>query len=292
MASAQSTVVTEYLTPAYVQSKVAEALAEDLGAPPRDPTTESIVPEGMAAEAILLAKSGGVMAGLLVATEVFRQLDARVEVERIAEEGALAIAGDSVARLRGPLRALLSGERVALNFLQRLSGIATMTRRYVDAVAGTGAVILDTRKTTPGLRPLERYAVAVGGGVNHRYNLASAVLIKDNHVLAAGGVAAAVRCGREAGLTLELEVDSLEQLDQALELGVELILLDNFSPAEVAEAARRTGGRAVLEVSGGVLLNNVRDYALTGVDRISIGALTHSAPALDISMDVVRTWKT
>jgi len=184
-------VASEHLSDVHVRAKVAEALAEDLGDPPRDPTTESIVPEDLHAEALLLARSEGVLAGMFVAAEVFRQLDTHIELTPLIEEGGWVTGGQTLARIRGPLRGLLMGERVALNFLQRLSGIASLTARYVEAVAGTGAMVLDTRKTSPGQRPLERYAVAAGGGVNHRFNLATSVLIKDNHVLAAGGVAEA-----------------------------------------------------------------------------------------------------
>jgi nicotinate-nucleotide pyrophosphorylase (carboxylating) len=194
-----------------------------------------------------------------------------------------------MARVRGPLSALLRAERTALNFLQQLSGVATLTRRYVDA-AGPAAV-LDTRKTAPGLRPLQRLAVRAGGGVNHRPDLAGAVLIKDNHVAAAGGTAAAIRLARRSGLPVEVEVESLAELDVALAERAECVLLDNMSPAEVAEAVRRTAGRAVLEVSGGVTLATIAAFAATGVARISVGALTHSAPALDISMEVTRTWR-
>jgi len=205
------------------------------------------------------------------------------------EGEALTEVPRELLRLSGRTRALLSGERVALNLLGRLSGIATQTRRFVEAVDGTGVAILDTRKTTPGLRALEKYAVRVGGGVNHRFGLDDAVLVKDNHLRLAGGVAAAVKRLRAAGLApLEVEADTLEQVEQALSLGVERILLDNMSPAEAARAVEIVSRRAELEVSGGVTLENVRAYAETGVDAISIGALTHSARSLDVSMEVLE----
>lgn len=284
------TVASTRLSHVYLRDKVTEALVEDLGDPPNDPTTESIIPAQMCAEALLVARTDGVVAGMFAVVEVFRQLDPRIALEPLVEDGRPVAGGQSLARLQGPLRGLLMGERTALNFLQRLSGIASLTATYVEAVGGTRAMILDTRKTSPGQRPLERYAVAAGGGVNHRYNLAAAVLIKDNHVLAAGGVAEALRRARATDLPVQLEVDTLDQLDQALEVGADRILLDNFAPALVAEAVLRVAGRAELEVSGGVSLGNIRDYALTGVDRIAVGALTHSVRALDISMEVVRTW--
>jgi nicotinate-nucleotide pyrophosphorylase (carboxylating) len=297
------------LTREYLERKVAEALMEDLGQPFSDPTSERSVPAALWGEAELISRADGVVAGMFVAVEVFRQL-ARSRLEEQGQGGGAARPGaeggagltalvpepaavrasQTLAVIRGPLRELLAGERVALNFLQRLSGVATLTRRYVEAARGTRAQILDTRKTTPGLRPLERYAVLAGGGANHRYNLASSVLVKDNHVAAAGGVAAAARRVRASGLTVEVEVDRLDQLGEALESGAQIILLDNMTPGEVAEAVRRTAGRAPLEVSGGVSLATVAAYAATGVDRLSVGALTHSAPALDIAMEVTKTW--
>jgi nicotinate-nucleotide pyrophosphorylase (carboxylating) len=276
----------------YLQAKVQEALLEDLGEEWQDPTTDSVVEEELQAEAVVVAKAAGVVAGLDAAAEVFRQIDREVQFRCLAPDGSAVQPGDVIARAEGPLRSLLKGERTALNFLQQLSGVASLTRRYVERARARGrALILDTRKTVPGLRPLQRHAVRAGGGTNHRYNLAAAVLIKDNHVEAAGGVGEAVLRARASGFSIELEVDNLAQLEEALELGVETILLDNFSPAEVAEAVALAGGRAVLEVSGGVNLENVGEYASSGVDRISVGALTHSAPALDISLAVVRTCK-
>jgi nicotinate-nucleotide pyrophosphorylase (carboxylating) len=271
----------------YLRAKVAEALAED--AADRDVTTAAVIPADLLAEGDLIARADGVVAGLEAAVEAFRQVDRAVEVAQLRADGCQVGPGDVIARVRGPLASLLRAERTALNFLQQLSGVATLTRRYVDAAGGTA--ILDTRKTAPGLRPLQRRAVLAGGGVNHRYDLAAAVLIKDNHVAAAGGTVNAIRAGRGSGLPIEVEVESLAELEAALDEGVEVVLLDNMSPTQVAEAVRISAGRALLEVSGGVTLATVAAYAATGVDRISVGALTHSAPALDVSMEVTRTWR-
>jgi nicotinate-nucleotide pyrophosphorylase (carboxylating) len=277
----------EQLTREYLEAKVAEALEED--GVRDDLTTAAVVPAELRAEAVLVAKSAGVVAGLTVAEEVFRQVDASLEFSACVADGSALPAGRALARVRGPLAGLLRGERVALNFLQQMSGVASLTRAFVEA-AGTRVAVLDTRKTAPGLRPLQRYAVRAGGGTNHRFNLADSVLVKDNHVAAAGGVAEAVRRARRAGVPVEVEVESLADLAIALDEGAEAVLLDNMSPAQVAEAVRLAGGRAVLEVSGGVTLASIAAYAATGVDRISVGALTHSAPALDISMEVTSTW--
>jgi nicotinate-nucleotide pyrophosphorylase (carboxylating) len=281
------------LTPEYLRTKVAEALAEDLGPEGHDVTTESVVPAASIAKAQLVSKEAGVVAGLLVAEEVFRQVDPRIAFLTHMADGSPTEPGNVLAEVHGPLRGLLMAERTALNFLQQLSGVATLTRRYVEqaASASSTVIVLDTRKTVPGLRPLQRYAVRCGGGTNHRYNLVDAVLIKDNHIAAAGGVAEAVRRARDRNLPVEVEVDDLDQLDEALRAGAEAILLDNLSPGQVAEAVRRARGRAVLEVSGGVSLATIAAYAATGVDRISVGGLTHSAPAIDISMEVIETWE-
>jgi nicotinate-nucleotide pyrophosphorylase (carboxylating) len=284
------TIAPAELTSTYLQEKVAEALREDLGAAHRDVTSDSVVDARLWASAELRAKSAGVVAGLSVAEEVFRQVDAAISFGTVVADGAVVAPDSLLVRVSGPLRALLRAERTALNFLQQLSGVATLTRRFVDA-AGPGVDLLDTRKTVPGLRPLQRWAVAAGGGVNHRYNLESAVLIKDNHVAAAGGTAAAIRLARSSGLPVEVEVENLAELRVALEEGAEGVLLDNMTPADVGEAVRLTAGRAVLEVSGGVTLDNVGAYGATGVDRISVGALTHSAPALDVSMEVTDRWQ-
>jgi nicotinate-nucleotide pyrophosphorylase (carboxylating) len=297
------------LSLAGMEAKVREALAED--AVDRDVTTAAVVPPGLQASAHLIARSAGVVAGLPVADEVFRQVDSSVWFEPVVGDGDRIGADQVLARLHGPLGSLLRAERTALNFLQQLSGVATLTRRFVDA-AGPTAAVLDTRKTVPGLRALQRYAVRMGGGVNHRFDLASAALVKDNHVAAAGGIREAIRRARRSGLQVEVEVESLADLEAALAEGADLILLDNMGVDMVAEAVRLNasrgvplarvprgsslkGGfppqnRAVLEVSGGVSLDTVGAYAGTGVQRISVGALTHSAPALDISMEVVRSW--
>ncbi len=261
------------------------ALAEDVGA--GDVTTEATVDADAVGTAELVTRGAGVVSGLEAAEAVFRALDPEIEFERLVEEGAILEGPAVVAVVRGSLRAILTGERTALNLLGRLSGIATLTRRYVDAVAGTGVAILDTRKTTPGLRVLEKHAVACGGGRNHRFGLDDGVLVKDNHLRAAGSVREAVEDLRRATtLPIEVECDTLEQVEEALAAGVEAILLDNMSLAELTAAVALARGRARLEASGGVTLDTVRAVAETGVDEISIGALTHSAPALDVSLEL------
>jgi nicotinate-nucleotide pyrophosphorylase (carboxylating) len=253
-----------------------------------DVTTLSVVPAGLRASAVLVARSPGVIAGLPLAEEVFTSLDPSVSCRALETDGARVSANAAVLEIEGAARAMLSGERVALNFIQRLSGIATLTAHYVDAVAGTRAKILDTRKTTPGLRALERHAVRCGGGTNHRDNLASAVLIKDNHLAAIGGdVALAVRRARDyapSGMQVEVECDRRDQVAAALAAGADVILLDNMSCDEMRACVELAGGAAVLEASGGITLENVRAVAETGVDWISIGALTHSAPSLDLAL--------
>jgi nicotinate-nucleotide pyrophosphorylase (carboxylating) len=258
-------------------------LAEDLGA--GDLTSDAVVPEDVTAKATILLKERGVVCGLELAWAVFAELDPGLGYEALATEGAER--DGEIARLDGDARALLAGERLALNLLGRLSGIATLTRRYVDAVAGTGATILDTRKTTPGLRAIEKYAVRCGGGTNHRLGLDDGILIKDNHLRLAGSIRVAVERAQTAGLAIEVECDTLEQVGEALDAGADTILLDNMSPSQVAEAVAVAAGRAKLEASGGITLDNVRAVAETGVDFISIGALTHSARALDVSMEVL-----
>jgi nicotinate-nucleotide pyrophosphorylase (carboxylating) len=257
-------------------------LAEDVG--DGDVTTEAIVPADARLEASLLLKEEGIVCGLAPAEAVFRTLDADVEFEALVGDGT--VAGGEIARVSGNARALLTGERTALNLLGRLSGIATLTRRYVDAVAGTGATILDTRKTTPGLRELEKLAVLAGGGANHRFGLFDAVLIKDNHLRLGGGIARSVGSARRTGLPVEVECETLDDVREALDAGAESILLDNMSLAELREAALLVGGRAKTEASGGVTLDTVRAIAETGVDFISVGALTHGARSLDVSMEV------
>lgn len=266
---------------------VARALAEDLG-DAGDVTTAATVPPTLDGSARVVARADGVIAGTDVFVEAFAQVDPRVEVEIRIHDGAEVTRGDVVATVSGRLRSLLTGERVALNFLCHLSGVATQTRRYVDAVAGTSVAVRDTRKTTPGLRLLEKAAVAAGGGVNHRVGLYDALLVKDNHVLAAGSAGDAARRAveRARGRHVQVEVSALDQLDEVLRAGVEDILLDNFTPDEVRVAVRRVAGRARLEASGNITLDTIRTYAQTGVDRIATGALTHSAPWLDVAMDV------
>ena len=264
------------------------ALAEDVG--PGDWTTLWTVPEGRHVAARVVAKADGVIAGTEAARRVFSRVDPALEVEMLLADGTSVGAGDRVAHIRGAARSILTAERVALNLLQRLSGVATATRAYVDAVAGTGARILDTRKTTPGMRALEKAAVRAGGGANHRVGLHDMVLIKENHIAAAGGIGAAVEAVRRQnrqGLAVEVEVTTLEELDQAIGAGVDRILLDNLTPEVMREAVRRvraSGAGVETEASGGISLDTVRGAAETGVDYVSVGALTHSAPALDLSL--------
>lgn len=266
-----------------VDDLVARALAEDLG--DGDATTEATVPPDARARAVITQKAPGVVFGLDAAEATFRVLDPEVELERRVQEGVWRQGGE-VLRAEGRARALLSAERTALNFLQRLSGVATLAARYVEAIDGTGARILDTRKTTPGMRALEKAAVAAGGATIYRAGLYDAILIKENHAAMAGGVGAAVRRARQArpDLPLEVECRSLEEVDEALAAGAMRILLDNMTPSQLRDAVARVDGRAELEASGGVTLETVRDAAATGVDFVSVGALTHSAPALDLSL--------
>jgi nicotinate-nucleotide pyrophosphorylase (carboxylating) len=264
-------------------SHVADWLAEDLGS--GDTTTDSIVSEEATCTANLLVKERGVVCGLGTAESVFRELDAAIRFESLARDGDYVEPGP-VARIEGSARAILTAERTALNLLGRMSGIATLTRRYVDAVEGTRAVILDTRKTTPGLRALEKEAVRAGGGRNHRLGLDDGVLVKDNHLLFTASIAEAVEKARATGLPVEVECDTLDQARAAVEAGADRILLDNMSPAELREAVTLVGGRAETEASGGVTLETVRPIAETGVDFISVGALTHSAGSLDVSLEV------
>jgi nicotinate-nucleotide pyrophosphorylase (carboxylating) len=269
-----------------IRRVVRNALSEDVGS--GDVTSRSIVPATTRLEGEFVVKAPGIIAGLAVVGEVFRQVDDRITYTPLVEEGTPVSVGDLVARVeaRGP--GVLTAERVALNFLQRMSGIASMTRRYVDAVAGTRAAILDTRKTAPGLRVLDKLAVRLGGGRNHRFGLYDMVLIKDNHIRAAGGIAEAVERCREStsGLAIEVEVESLAQLDEALAAGVDRIMLDNMSLELMREAVRRTAGAVELEASGGITFDSVTRVAETGVDLISVGALTHSVRALDISLEI------
>ena len=266
---------------------VRRALEEDLGRA-GDFTSELTVPASATASAKLVARKAGTIAGLIAAECTFGLIDPKLTFTVSQQDGATVSAGTIVATIQGPARALLSGERVALNFTGHLSGIATATRALVDAVAGTEARIVCTRKTTPGLRLLEKYAVRCGGGFNHRFGLDDAVLIKDNHLAASGGIKPAierVRAGLGHMAKIELEVDTLAQLEEALSLGVDTILLDNMSLDDLKRAVTTTKGRAVLEASGNVTLSSVRAIAETGVDYISSGAITHSAPSLDVALD-------
>lgn len=265
------------------------ALAEDLGRA-GDVTAAACIPEDARMKAVFAARKDGVMAGGACVRLALHALDAAATVEARVADGQTFAAGDALIVVEGRARAVLGAERTALNLLGRLCGIATLTRAYVQAVEETGARIADTRKTTPGLRALEKHAVACGGGLNHRFGLDDAILIKDNHVAVCGGVAEAVRRAKaHAGhlMKVEVEVDSLDQLDAALAEGPDVIMLDNFSLDDLREAVRRTAGQLTLEASGGVTLHSVRAIAETGVDVISVGALTHSAPSLDIGLDAV-----
>ena len=280
------------LDAALVEREVRRFLDEDVGAD--DLTTRWIVPADARAHATIVAHEPCVVAGLSVAAAVFSALDLEVRMRPMVEEGATLAAADVAATLSGRTGPILTAERVALNLLQRLSGIATLTRRYVDALAGTGVSISDTRKTTPGLRVFEKYAVRIGGGRNHRFGLYDAVLIKDNHIAASGGIAKALDAVQRADVRVpvQIEVDSLEQLSEALACGVDAVLLDNMPPATIATAVQMIRGyansaRCWIEASGGITLSNVRRYAEAGVDTISIGALTHSAPSVDIGLDLV-----
>ena len=269
---------------------VRHALAEDLGTV--DVTTLATVPPDATATALMVAREPLVVCGLPLAEAVFKEVSAKIEIERLAEDGSRAARGQTLLRLRGPAGAMLTAERVALNFVQRLSGVATLTARFVEAVAGTRAKILDTRKTTPGLRSLEKYAVACGGGTNHRAGLFDRVLIKDNHLAALrheppNAIEAAVRRARAKYPTLpvEVEADTLKQVEQALLAGADVILLDNMLNEDMRSAVWLVNGRARTEASGGVSLASVRAIAETGVDFISVGALTHSARAVDVALD-------
>jgi nicotinate-nucleotide pyrophosphorylase (carboxylating) len=267
-----------------VADLVTRALAEDVG--DGDVTTQATVPEGARAVATITQKAPGVVFGLDVAEEAFRQADPEAEIERLAPEGVWSEPGTPVLRVRGAAAGILVAERTALNFLQRLSGVATLTARYVRAIEGTGAKILDTRKTTPTLRALEKAAVVAGGGTSHRFGLFDMVLIKENHVAAAGGVGPAVRAARErfADIPVEVECQTADEVAEALAAGAPRILLDNMTPGQMRAIAADVAGRAELEASGGIDLDTVRAAADTGVDFVSVGALTHSAPSLDLSL--------
>ncbi|MBW1741240.1 MAG: carboxylating nicotinate-nucleotide diphosphorylase [Deltaproteobacteria bacterium] len=265
------------------------ALAEDIG--PGDVTTDALIEPDRVARAVIFAKESLVLAGLQVAQEVFTTLDPAMRFETFFQDGDRIGTGDTILKASGKLHALLTGERTALNFLQRLSGIATLTRQYVDQVAGSHVRLTDTRKTLPGWRRLEKYAVKIGGAHNHRFGLYDGILIKDNHIAACGGISEAVarvRNHRPHLLRIEVEVSDLNQVKEALENGVDVIMLDNMDLDDIRKAVRLIDGRALVEVSGGMTLDTLAEVANTGVDIISIGALTHSARAVDISMKVAE----
>lgn len=279
---------TDPLAPEHLDPLILAALAEDVG--DGDLTSNAILPPEMTCRGKIVCKQDGVIAGLPVAERVFKLVDERLQFDAKTKDGEKVQEDQIVARLFGPARAMLRAERVALNYLQHLSGIATITAKYVKAVEGTKTEILDTRKTTPGMRVLEKYATRAGGATNHRMGLYDAVLIKDTHLALANGVSAALRAVRKAHpeAMINVEVSNLQELEQALNDKAPRILLDNFAPGQVREAMQIIRGRAQVEISGGVLLTNARAYALAGADFISVGALTHSAVALDYSMKVTR----
>jgi nicotinate-nucleotide pyrophosphorylase (carboxylating) len=275
------------LPPRLVETAVAAALAEDLGSE-GDITTDAIVPAGATGEAAIVARQDGVIAGLDLAEAAFKALDPKISFVRVVQDGGQVASGGTIATVTGKTRALLTAERTALNFLGRLSGIATLTAAYVKAVEGTAARISCTRKTTPGLRAFEKYAVRAGGGVNHRFGLYDAVLVKDNHIAAAGGLAKALRLlplGSEPRIKVEVEVDTLDQLKDALGFPIDAVLLDNMDVETLRQAVKLVAGRVKTEASGGVTLETVRKIAETGVDLISVGALTHSPRNLDSSLE-------
>ena len=268
------------------------ALEEDLG--PGDVTTQALIPPELQGEAHIRAKQPLVVAGLLVAARVFRTLDAEIVCAAQVDDGQEVAKGTVLARLTGPVASILTGERVALNFLQRLSGIATFTRQMVAQVEGSSAALVDTRKTTPGWRALEKYAVRLGGGLNHRLGLYDAVLIKNNHLTAVGSIGEAVRQAKARAhplLKIEVEVTDLQGLEEALNAGADRILLDNMDDATLRQAVELTGGRAWLEASGGITKERLPKVAATGVNFISMGALTHSAPAVDIHLRLIKVWR-
>jgi len=272
--------------PSAYQELVRLALSEDIG--PGDITSHLVIPEAATGSARIEARGELVVSGLFVASDVVRSVDPEIRMEILAEEGEPVDAGRTLMRLHGSLRGILAAERTALNFLGRLCGISTLTQRYVAEVAHTDCKIVDTRKTLPGWRALDKFAVACGGGTNHRHALYDGILLKDNHRAAAGSVEAAVRAaleGAEPGIRVQVEVESLEDAEIACRAGADFLLLDNQSPAQVRAIVERLSGTALLEASGGITLGNLREYAETGVHRISMGVLTHSAPAADVSLE-------
>lgn len=277
------------INPIALAELVRHALMEDIG--PGDVTTEATVPADLTCTGVMIAKEGGILCGHLVAQATFQAMDPSLRYEALVPEGSTVTAGQEIARISGNARSLLTAERVALNFMQRMSGIATTTRRLSEMIKYYHARLVETRKTTPGLRLIEKYAVRVGGGLNHRYALHDAVLIKDNHIAVCGGVRQAVIAARKIAShtsRVEVEVENLEQLQEALDSGADIILLDNMDPETMKRAVEITAGKATLEASGGITAQNLEEVARTGVDIISMGALTHSAKALDISLEIVR----
>jgi len=273
-----------------LDSLIRMALAEDLGEKGRDVTSEAVIDPSRMGEAEIRAKSPLVLCGTEAARRTFAAVDRALRYEAVHDDGERLSQGDVAARVQGPLRGILTGERTALNFLQHLSGVATLTARFVEAVRGTRAVILDTRKTLPGWRALEKHAVRCGGGTNHRMGLYDALLLKDNHVRAAGGIPEAIALARKGapGTAIEIEVGTIAELDEAIAAGADQVLLDNMDLQTLGLAVKRTSGKVPLEASGGVTLANVRAVAECGVDFISAGALTHSAPAADLSLEIVK----
>ena len=268
---------------------IARAYAEDLG-PNGDLTSQAVISPGQRSHAVVVAREGGCIAGIDVASECFRYVDGEITVDEKVTNATIVDPGVVLIDVAGPTRSILTAERVALNLLGHMSGVATATRAFVDRVGGTKAAITDTRKTTPGLRSLEKAAVRAGGGVSHRAGLYDAVLIKDNHIAAAGSIAGAVAAARadvDPDIVVEVEVDTLDQLDELLTTGADRVLLDNMTPDELAEAVRRVDGMMVTEASGGVTLETVRAIAATGVDIISVGWITHSSPNLDVALDFI-----
>jgi nicotinate-nucleotide pyrophosphorylase (carboxylating) len=287
---AQAISVNDFIGPGALRELVARAVDEDLGR--GDITSDLLIPATVQARGVLRSRSAGVVAGLEVSAMVFEIVDPTLRFAALAKDGAKLVPGQDIAVVSGSARSLLRGERVALNFIQRMSGIATLTSRFVEAVAGTSARIVDTRKTTPGLRALEKYAVRAGGGFNHRRDLSDAMLIKDNHIssIKASGLSLAEAVGRARTslphtMKIEIEIDGLAQIEEALVAGVDIILLDNLAPEELRKGVELIDRRAITECSGGVSLDTVAEIAATGVDIISVGALTHSAGSLDIGLD-------
>lgn len=270
------------------------AFKEDLGPISEDITSLATIPESLQAECRIECRETAVVAGMTLAEEVFHRVDSRIQVKQIHQDGErVKVVGSRIATITGPARSIMTGERIALNFLQRMSGIATITRQYVDLAAPHGIAILDTRKTTPGLRIFQREAVRIGGGTNHRFGLFDAFLIKDNHIAIAGGVSKAVKLAKVArpGQKVEVETATILEVREALESEADTILLDNMSPDLIKEAVKVIAGKAFVEVSGGITLETISDFFVPGVNAISVGALTHSSPSVDYSLEVDRTFE-